>query len=111
MCLHELHVLIFLTWSLSQETNLVLAGVSEFDHEINRNKDQKCHLLWETVVSVCRAAPVWELREALPVSGGRSLLQVVFLAVECGPKEYKRQSYLFIDGENISEAVGDTAGR
>lgn len=33
--------------------------------EINRNKDQKCHLLWENVVSACTDAPVWELREAL----------------------------------------------
>lgn len=97
MCLHELHVFILLTWSLSQETDLVLTGVSEFDHEINRKKDQKCHLLWETVVSACTAAAVWELGGALPVPGGSSLPHMVFLAVDCGPKEYKRQSYLFID--------------
>lgn len=35
--------------------------------EVNINKDQKCHLLWESIVSVCTEAPAWGLREALPL--------------------------------------------
>lgn len=36
--------------------------------EINRNKDQKCHLLWKKVVSACADAPLWELGESLQLA-------------------------------------------